>query len=101
MLTEMTINAVHLAAVLASQLWQSTTEEELTHEFTQVTHNESEIIYLYLEANEAIGFAHASLRMDYVEETSTTPVGYLEGVYVLSEHRRKGIAQILLSACDF
>lgn len=41
-------------------------------------------------AGEVIGFIDLSLRHDYVEGCSTTPVGYIEGLYVRPEHR-KGI----------
>ena len=47
-----------------------------------------------------VGFAECSLRHDYVEGTSTSPVGYFEGVFVLPEHRKKGFAKELLSACE-
>ena len=46
------------------------------------------------------GFAQAQLRRDYVEGSSTSPVGYLEGVYVEPDFRRRGFAQALLRACE-
>ncbi len=50
--------------------------------------------------NRFIGFAHCSLRHDYVEGTDSSPVGYLEGIFVLEEYRRCGIAKALLAACE-
>lgn len=44
------------------------------------------------------GFAEASLRFDYVEGCETSPVAYLEGVYVRPEMRRGGIARALVAA---
>jgi aminoglycoside 6'-N-acetyltransferase I len=46
---------------------------------------------------EAIGFAEAVLRRDYVNGCETSPVAFLEGIYVMPGHRREGIAREL---CD-
>ena len=40
------------------------------------------------------------LRNDYVEGTKTSPVGYLEGIYVLDEYRKRGYAGQLLKECE-
>ena len=52
------------------------------------------------EGGAPAGFAQAQLRRDYVEGSSTSPVGYLEGVYVEPDFRRRGFAQALLRACE-
>ncbi len=46
----------------------------------------------------AIGFAEGSLRRDYVEGCETSPVAYLEGVYVKPEARKIGVARALADA---
>ena len=46
------------------------------------------------------GFAQCQLRRDYVEGTSSSPVGYLEGIYVDEARRRRGHARELLRACE-
>ena len=48
----------------------------------------------------ASGFAQCQLRYDYVEGTECSPVGYLEGIYVEENCRRKGLARALLAACE-
>jgi aminoglycoside 6'-N-acetyltransferase I len=47
------------------------------------------------ESGEAAGFAEASIRRDYVNGCETSPVTFLEGIYVASAHRRKGVARAL------
>lgn len=47
-----------------------------------------------------IGFAQCQLRYDYVEGTSTSPVGYLEGIFVKEGYRNKGYAKELLAECE-
>ena len=49
-------------------------------------------------ANEAVGFAEASLRHDYVNGCSSSPVLFLEGIYIRPVDRRKGIARSLCNA---
>jgi aminoglycoside 6'-N-acetyltransferase I len=46
----------------------------------------------------AIGFAEGGLRRDYVEGCETSPVAYLEGVYVRPEARKRGAARALADA---
>lgn len=53
-----------------------------------------------LENAGAIGFAEASLRRDYVNGTDSSPVGFLEGIYVLPQARRQGVARLLLGAVE-
>ncbi|MBT8235280.1 MAG: GNAT family N-acetyltransferase [Bacteroidia bacterium] len=43
----------------------------------------------------AIGYVTVTLRTDHVEGASTSPVGYLEAIYVKPEYRNDGIAREL------
>ena len=47
-----------------------------------------------------IGFAQAQLRYDYVEGTKTSPVGYLEGIFIKVGYRNRGYAKELLAECE-
>lgn len=49
-------------------------------------------------ANEAVGFAEATLRHDYVNGCSSSPVLFLEGIFVRCGDRRKGVARLLCNA---
>ena len=46
------------------------------------------------------GFAELSLRRDYVSGCETSPVGFLEGIYVIPEQRRHGIARAIVAAAE-
>ena len=52
--------------------------------------------FLYYSDGQAVAFMSLSLRHDYVEGTESSPVGYLEGIYVKPEYRKKGIARELV-----
>jgi aminoglycoside 6'-N-acetyltransferase I len=45
-----------------------------------------------------VGLAEASLRRDYVNGADTSPVGYLEGLFVEPAARRSGVARSLVTA---
>ncbi len=45
-----------------------------------------------------MGFVEASKRVDYVNGTSSSPVAFLEGLYVAPESRRKGVARALVDS---
>ncbi len=47
-----------------------------------------------------VGFAEASLRRDYVNGCDTSPVAFLEGIYVRPRFRRAGTAGLLLEAVE-
>jgi GNAT superfamily N-acetyltransferase len=50
------------------------------------------------EDGAAIGFVEGSLRRDYVNGTSSSPVAFLEGLYVVPQQRRRGIARALVES---
>ena len=90
---------LHILAELACKLWPDNTVEEMCAEMGAVLAKpDSAFLLAYLE-DVPIGFAQCQLRYDYVEGTDSSPVGYLEGIYVAEEYRKHGIARELLSAC--
>lgn len=84
---------------LALQLWPDHTPEELQEELAEILEKEA-AFFLAFEEDRAVGFAQCQLRRDYVEGTAFSPVGYLEGIYVAEDCRGRGIAKMLLAACE-
>lgn len=91
---------VNSLAKLAVLLWPEHQAEALEQEIALLMAESKAAFFLAREGELPLGFAQCALRHDYVEGTSTSPVGYLEGIYVLEEHRRGGVATGLLSACE-
>lgn len=85
---------------LALALWPDNDPAEFGAELEKTIEREDGAFFLAVEAEEAVGFAQCQLRRDYVEGTESSPVGYLEGIYVNEAHRRRGIAGALLAACE-
>lgn len=50
------------------------------------------------EGGGAVGFAEAAIRRDHVNGCDTSPVGFLEGIYVVEGARRQGVARQLVAA---
>jgi aminoglycoside 6'-N-acetyltransferase I len=48
----------------------------------------------------ALAFVEASKRVDYVNGTNSSPVAFLEGLYVESASRGKGAARALVAAVE-
>ena len=87
------------AALLALELWPDHSMEEMVKEFEQLLSSDGSAVFLYTKNGKPAGFAQCQLRHDYVEGTETSPVGYLEGVYVKEAYRNQGAGRELVSAC--
>lgn len=88
-----------LVAALAAQMWDHSAEE-LTTDFEKIINSDKNAVFLSCSDGKEIGFAHCSLRYDYVEGTNSSPVGYLEGIFVDEAYRCRGIARELVEACE-
>jgi len=95
-----TENDLRVLAELACRLWPEHSTAEMQAEFAELIPKEDAALFVACEREIAIGFAQCQLRSDYVEGTDSSPVGYLEGIYVVEEYRQKGIARELLAACE-
>jgi aminoglycoside 6'-N-acetyltransferase I len=54
----------------------------------------------YNDARHSVGLVEVALRSDYVNGTTTTPVGFLEGLYVVPRARLQGIARALVTCAE-
>ena len=88
------------AADLALQLWPDHKMCEMQAELESILAGAEAAVFLAFADDVPIGFAQCQLRHDYVEGTSSSPVGYLEGIFVSPAYQKRGIARILLSSCE-
>ena len=80
-------------------LWPGDSVEHHRAELALFRSNENSIAFVAIDAEDhIIGFAEATLRHDYVNGCETSPVLFLEGIYVRPENRREGVAQALCQA---
>ena len=52
------------------------------------------------EAGEVIAFAEVTLRRDHVNGCETSPVAFLEGIFVRPEQRRRGVGRALVAMAE-
>ena len=93
-------NDLEALAKLAILMWQNHSITELINEFSEIIENGKSVFFLKYEYDVPVGFAQYQLRNDYVEGTKTSPVGYLEGIFVKEQCRHKGYAKELLVECE-
>lgn len=91
---------IHILTELALLLWPHHTAEEMQEDMAGIMVQSDAAFFLAYNGEKAIGFAQCQLRHDYVEGTESSPVGYLEGIYVMERYRHNGIAKQLLHACE-
>jgi aminoglycoside 6'-N-acetyltransferase I len=77
-------------------LWPEATTHE--NDVARILASDKMIAILVVDGSNALGFAEASLRYDYVNGCETSPVVFLEGIYVSPPHRCKGAARVLVDA---
>ncbi len=82
---------------LRSRLWPGASESEHLREMADVLARGHHVCLAFALQGCAIGFVEASKRIDYVNGTSSSPVVFLEGLYVEPASRRKGVARALVA----
>ena len=87
-------------AGFAVKLWEGHSVTEMTNMFETLLSGDNAACFIPYVDGKAIGFAQCQLRNDYVEGTSSSPVGYLEGIFIEEGYRGCGYARELLRACE-
>ncbi|GAA0893000.1 hypothetical protein GCM10009122_26790 [Fulvivirga kasyanovii] len=83
---------------LALKLWPECNYQEEFDNCQQVLYSDGQTAFLVKNGEaDYIAFIMLSLRKDYVEGTTSSPVGYVEAIYVKPEYRRSGIAKDLMA----
>ena len=100
MISRARIEDAEALAGLAIQMWTDHDPKTLTEEFRHLAANDEAVCFIKYADGEPIGFAQCQLRHDYLEGTDSSPVGYLEGIFVSDGYRARGYAAELLSECE-
>ena len=87
-------------AELVKLLWPEHTLEALEKILLEYMNAEESAVFAQFQGENPIGIALCCLRHDYVEGCETSPVGYLEGIYVEEAYRNRGVARSLCEECE-
>jgi aminoglycoside 6'-N-acetyltransferase I len=97
-----TLHSLEEWAVLRHALWpEAPVQDHLSEAQAMLWEQRKAAAFLVrLPDGTAAGFAEAALRHDYVNGCSTSPVAFLEGIYVEPEYRNRGLACLLCRAVE-
>lgn len=100
MIKEAALNELKQVAELAVQMWNKHSVQALKDEFETLVLTGNVKFFLKYLQDVPVGFAQCQIRHEYVEGAKSGMVGYLEGIFIKKEYRRKGYGRELLAACE-
>lgn len=96
-----TIDDLALVTDLLAQLYGAHDYDKLCEENKHHLADDTQVMLLAHDGTAVVGIAHAAVRREYVEgRFDNLPIGYLEAVFVLPEHRKRGVARSLVTTCE-
>jgi aminoglycoside 6'-N-acetyltransferase I len=81
-------------------LWPDEDRQVMAREAPAILARPGMLVLVAREQDAVIGFAEASVRRDYVNGCETSPVAFVEGIYVAPEYRHRGVARALIAAIE-
>lgn len=81
-------------------LWPDEDAQQMTREAPSLLAQPGMLVVVAREGETVIGFAEAAIRRDYVNGCETSPVAFVEGIYVAPTQRRRGVARALIAAVE-
>lgn len=86
--------------LLASKLLKDTSEVELRKDYHLMMASAKYRNILVRTNQLCIGYIDISIRSEYVEGATSSPAGYIEGIYIEDAYRKKGIARVLMEKAE-
>lgn len=81
-------------------LWPDEDAQQMTREAPGLLARAGMLVLVAREGEIVIGFAEAAIRRDYVNGCETSPVAFVEGIYVSPAQRRRGVARALIAGIE-
>ena len=85
---------------LATLLFPDSPFEDELRFHKEILSAQKEMGLLYQINDKIVGFMNISIRSDYVNGTDTSPVVYIEAIYVLPECREQGIGKKFIAYAE-
>ena len=87
-------------AEMSTLLFPELSFEEAYAECEEWLTTKKEVGVLYQKDNQYVGFMNVSVRNDYVNGTDTSPVAFVEAIYIMPEYRKQGIGRELIEYAE-
>lgn len=100
MISKVSIDNYKMIASMAKKLWPDAKIEELEDSFFGILNSDFEVCLVLFQREVAIGFVHVSTRNDYVEGCDSSPVAYIEGIFIEENFRRQGYSKMLIESAE-
>lgn len=97
---ELNENNIASLIPLVIALWPDCDRDEELENYRELINSVNGTCYLAKENDDYIGFIHIGIRNDYVEGSSSSPVAYIEGIYVKPLSQKSGIGRKLVAAAE-
>lgn len=81
-------------------LWPDEDPEIMTREAPGMLEQRDLLVLVARDGDAVTGFVEAAIRRDYVNGCETSPVAFVEGIYVVPEARGRGVARALIAAVE-
>lgn len=79
-------------------LWPDEDHEQMAREAPGMVGQPDMLVLLAREGDAVAGFVEAGIRRDHVNGCQTSPVAFVEGIYVRPDYRGRGVARALIAA---
>ena len=85
---------------LANKLFPDYSKKQLKMDLQHAINAANQETFFAVEDERLLGFVNVSIRKDYVEGATSSPVGYLEALYIIPQSRMEGIAKQLCQQAE-
>ena len=85
---------------LRCALWPDEDAQQIAAEAPAMLARPDMLVLAACEGDAVIGFAEAAIRRDYVNGCETSPVAFVEDIYVVPQRRRRGVAKAMIAAVE-
>ncbi|RKN80102.1 aminoglycoside 6'-N-acetyltransferase [Ulvibacterium marinum] len=81
---------------MSLELFPGYATDHLERDLLQVIESDNQETFFAKDKEGIIGFINVSIRYDYVEGSNSSPVGYIEAIFIKPDYRKHGVARKLV-----